>query len=96
MEVDEIDNGQCDDLEKYKFARANSTRCDFLYNEKYWKDMAKVITYNINTWLFDRPEELIKHLQQLCNLDNSQYSHYLLAKLIEQIYNRKIDGLFYH
>ena len=49
--------------------------------------MAKVLTYDINTWLSDRPEELIKHLQQLCNLDNSEHSHYLLAKLIEQIYN---------
>ena len=26
-------------------------------------------------------------MQQLCNLDNSEHSHYLLAKLIEQIYN---------
>ena len=37
----------------------------FLCNEKCWKDMSKVLSYGINIWFSDSPEELIKHLQQL-------------------------------
>ena len=36
----------------------------FLNNEKCGKDMAKVLTYDINTRLSNRPDELIKQLQQ--------------------------------
>ena len=90
-EVEEIDNGERDDLEKYMKSLQEQIAQDvtFSYNEKCCKGMAKVLTYDINTWLSHRPEELIKHLQQLCNLDNSEHSHYILAKLIEQIYNRR-------
>ena len=93
-EVEEIDNGERDDLEKYMKSLQEQIAQDvtFSYNEKCCKGMAKVLTYDINTWLSHRPEELIKHLQQLCNLDNSEHSHYILAKLIEKSITVEIDG----
>ena len=96
-EVEEIDSGERDDLEMYMKSLQEQIAqvVNFLYNEKCRKDMVRVLTYNINTWLSDRPEVLIKHLQQLCNLDNSEHSHYLLAKLNEQIYNCR-NRQFYH
>ena len=54
-----------------------------LHNEKPCKDMDTVLTYDINNWL----SELVKHLQELCNLDFSPHSQYPLGKVIEQIYN---------
>ena len=63
-EVEEIDNGEHDDLEMYMKSLQEQIAqvVNFLYNEKRCKDMVKVLTYNINTWLSDRPEVLIKHL----------------------------------
>ena len=50
-EVEEIDNGERVDLEKYMKSLQEQIAQDvnFLYNEKCCKDMAKVLTYDINT-----------------------------------------------
>ena len=66
MEVEEIDNGECNDFEKYMKSLQEQIVQDvtFLNNEKCGKDMAKVLTYDISTRLSDRPDELIKQLQQ--------------------------------
>ena len=58
-----------------------------LHNEKPCKDSESVLTFDVNAWLNERPEQLLTHLRQLCNLDGSARSNYLLAKMIEQIYN---------
>ena len=63
------------------------------YNEKPCKDMDTVLTYDINNWLSQRPIELVKHLQELCNLDFSPHLQYLLRKVIEQIYNCRNTSL---
>ena len=49
------------------------------------KDPNEVSLYNLNTWIRDRPKELVSHLQKICNLDNSPASQYQLVRLIEPI-----------
>ena len=41
----------------------------------------------------NRPINVVKHLQALCNLKDSKYENYLLAKILEQIYNSKNSQL---
>ena len=41
-----------------------------LYQNRLCKDPYEVLLYNLNTWVHDRPKELISHLQKICNLDN--------------------------
>ena len=58
-----------------------------LYKQKPCRDMSNLLSYNISSWLNERPAELIKHLQTLCNLDHSAKSDFLVAKMIEHIYD---------
>ena len=48
-----------------------STDTTKLYNEKPCEDFQSLLSYNIKEWLNERPPELLIHLQQICNLDNS-------------------------
>ena len=56
-----------------------------LYNEKPCKDSGAVLSFHLEKWINERPQKLLT-LCQLCNLDDSSRSNFLLAKLIEQIY----------
>ena len=64
-----------------------------LHQKKPCKDPNEVSLYNLNTWIRDRPKELVSHLQKICNLDNSPASQYQLARLIEQIYKSQNSRL---
>ena len=57
-----------------------------LYNEKPCKDSGSVLSFDVDKWKNEHPQKLLTHLGQLCNLDDSSRSNFLLAKLIEQIY----------
>ena len=57
-----------------------------LYNEKPCKDSGAVLSFHLEKWINEHPQKLLTHLCQLCNLDDSSRSNFLLAKLIEQIY----------
>ena len=58
-----------------------------LYNEKPCKDAETLLSPNITEWIENRPINVVKHLQALCNLKDSKYENYLLAKIFEQIYS---------
>ena len=64
-----------------------------LHQKRPCKDPNEVLLYNLNTWIRDRPKELVSHLQKICNLDNSPASQYQLARLIEQIYKSQNSRL---
>ena len=57
-----------------------------LYNEKPCKDSGSVLSFDVDTWINEHLQKLLTHLRQLCNLDDSSRSNFLLAKMIEQIY----------
>ena len=54
-----------------------------LYNEKPCKDSGSVLSFDVDKWKNEHPQKLLTHLGQLCNLDDSSRSNFLLAKLIE-------------
>ena len=56
-----------------------------LYSEKPCKDSGSVLSFDVDKWINEHPQKLLTHLGQLCNLDDSSRSNFLLAKLIEQI-----------
>ena len=53
-----------------------STDVTKLYNEKPCKDSGSVLSF----------KKLLTHLRQLCNLDESSRSNFMLAKMTEQIH----------
>ena len=57
-----------------------------LYYEKPCKDSGSVLSFNVDTWINERPQKLLTHLRKLCNLDDSSRSNFLLTKMVEQIY----------
>ena len=65
-----------------KILSANITK---LYNEKPCKGSGSVLSFDVDTWINECPQKLLTHLRQLCNLDDSSRSKFLLAKMIEQI-----------
>ena len=55
--------------------------------------MKTLLKYDLVDWLKERPVNLLQHVQELCNLDNTPKHNFLLAKIIEQIYacrNRRL------
>ena len=83
----EID-GEWQDVEHHmkKLCAAVSDDTTALYKERPCKDMSTLLKYDVKTWLKEGPTILKEHLMALCNLDNSDRSSFLLAKMIEQIY----------
>ena len=45
-----------------------------LHQKRPCKDPNEVSLYNLNTWIRDRPKELVSRLQKICNLGNSPAS----------------------
>ena len=45
-----------------------------LHQNRLCKDPNKILLYDLKIWIRDRPEELVSHLQKLCNLNNSPAS----------------------
>ena len=54
-----------------------------LCNEKPCKDSGSILSFDVEKWINECPQKLLTHLRQLCNLDDSSRSNFLLAKLIE-------------
>ena len=70
-----------------KFHKLISKGVSKLYNERPCKDAETLLSCNITEWIKNRPINVVKHLQALCNLKDSKYENYLLAKILEQLYN---------
>ena len=64
-----------------------------LHQNRSCKDTNEFFLYNLNTWIYDGPEELVSHSQKVYNLDNSPASQYQLARLIEKIYKSRNSRL---
>ena len=58
-----------------------------LFLEKPCKDMETFKSYSISDWLAARPPRLLAHIRKLCRLDSGDDSNYLLARMIENMYN---------
>ena len=95
--IDERDNnlqenkesGEAMNYKQYMKALCSDISGDVtsLYKQKPCRDMSNLLSYNISSWLNERPAELIKHLKALCNLDHSAKSDFLITKMIEHIYD---------
>ena len=70
-----------------KFHKLISKGVSKLYNERPCKDAETLLSCNITEWIKNRPINVVKHLQALCNLKDSKYENYLFAKILEQLYN---------
>ena len=57
--------GYMQDLDK--ILSADITKLD---NEKPCKDSGSVLSFNMGTWINERPQKLLTHLRELCNLDD--------------------------
>ena len=60
-----IMEGYMQDLDK--ILSADITKLD---NEKPCKDSGSVLSFNMGTWINERPQKLLTHLRELCNLDD--------------------------
>ena len=59
----------------------------FLYKQKPCKDAESLIGYDLREWLAKRPPTLISHLKKLCHLGDDTKSCFLLAHMVENMYN---------
>ena len=57
-----------------------------LYKEKPCSNPKSALLCDVNKWNASHPEDLRNLLKVICKLDDTPHSNYLLANLIEQIY----------
>lgn len=66
---------------------AIETDIAFLYKKRPCRDQSTLLDYNCDEWIQQRPKLIIDHIRKLCNSSHSEKDNYLLARMVENIYN---------